>query len=167
MECVVGFPQGIEFIPWMMAGGDEIADATAVAFRKRSMAMWQHHGVFARGRNLDAAFGLIHMADKAAGIYLKAMAAGGMPLRAVYGCGVPDRRQFPCNSRPRLHRCRYVGVNDTPGLKRSRKRRADMKAFFTILLLGCLSTGLAGGKRFLLSTTNRWARLTGCGTSPC
>ena len=42
------------------------------------MAMWQHHGVFARGRNLDAAFGLIHMADKAAGIYLKAMAAGGM-----------------------------------------------------------------------------------------
>lgn len=78
VECVVGFPAGVEFIPWMMAGGVEIAEATARAFEKRSMAMWQHHGVFARGRNLDAAFGLIHMADKAASIYLKAMAAGGM-----------------------------------------------------------------------------------------
>ncbi len=78
VECVVGFPAGVEFIPWMMAGGDRIAEATARAFAKRSLAMWQHHGVFARGRNLDAAFGLIHMADKAAGIYLKAMSAGGM-----------------------------------------------------------------------------------------
>ena len=40
--------------------------------------MWQFHGVFATGRNLDAAFGLIDMADKAAQIYLMARAAGGV-----------------------------------------------------------------------------------------
>ena len=75
-ECVVGFPEGVEFIPWMMAGSPEIAAATADALLRRNLAVWQFHGVFATGRNLDAAFGLIDMADKAAQIYLMARAAG-------------------------------------------------------------------------------------------
>jgi rhamnulose-1-phosphate aldolase len=78
VECIVGFPQGIEFIPWMMAGSTAIGDVTAQALRKRPLALWQFHGVFGTGRNLDEAFGLIDMADKAASIYLTAMGAGGV-----------------------------------------------------------------------------------------
>ncbi len=77
-ECVVGFPDGIEFIPWMMAGSTEIATATANALRRRPLAVWQFHGVFGTGRNLDAAFGLIDMAEKAAQIYLLSRSAGGI-----------------------------------------------------------------------------------------
>ncbi len=76
-ECIVGFPGGIEFIPWMMAGSDEIAAETANALRTRPMALWQYHGIFGAGRNLDEAFGLIDMAEKAAQIYLLTRSAGG------------------------------------------------------------------------------------------
>jgi rhamnulose-1-phosphate aldolase len=78
VECIIGFPAGIEFIPWMMAGSKAIAEATAMALRKRPLAVWQFHGVFGTGRNLDEAFGMIDMAEKAAGIYLAAKAAGGV-----------------------------------------------------------------------------------------
>ena len=80
-ECIVGFPQGIEFLPWMMAGTTAIADATAAAMRRRKLAIWQFHGVVGVGRNLDAAFGLIDMAEKAAQIWFLAMSAGGVQTR--------------------------------------------------------------------------------------
>ena len=80
-ECIVGFPAGVEFIPWMMAGSSEIAAATAEALKRRTLAVWQHHGVFGVGRNLDAAFGIIDMAEKAAQIHLLARAAGGFACR--------------------------------------------------------------------------------------
>jgi rhamnulose-1-phosphate aldolase len=75
-ECIVVFPEGVEFLPWMMAGSQQIADATAEAFQKRNMVIWQFHGIFATGRNLDTAFGLIDTAEKSAEIYLKAAALG-------------------------------------------------------------------------------------------
>jgi len=78
VECIVGFPSGIEFIPWMMAGSKDIGEATAVALARRPLAVWQFHGVFGTGRNLDEAFGLIDMAEKAAGIFLLAKSAGGI-----------------------------------------------------------------------------------------
>lgn len=78
VECIVGFPKGIEFIPWMMAGSSAIGEATAKALKTRPLALWQFHGVFGTGRNLDEAFGLIDMAEKAAGIYLTAMSAKGI-----------------------------------------------------------------------------------------
>lgn len=78
VECAPHFPEGIEFVPWIMSGCPEVGIATAAALEKRPMALWQFHGVFSRGRNLDEAFGLVDMAEKAAGIYLKAAAAGGV-----------------------------------------------------------------------------------------
>lgn len=77
-ECIVVFPEGIEYLPWMMAGSDAIADATAKAFLNRSMVIWEYHGIFATGRNLDTAFGLIDTADKAAEIFIKAATMGGV-----------------------------------------------------------------------------------------
>jgi rhamnulose-1-phosphate aldolase len=77
-ECIVAFPDGVEFIPWMLPGSVELAEATARALEKRRATVWQFHGILAVGRNLDAAFGLIDTVEKAAGIYVRAVAAGGV-----------------------------------------------------------------------------------------
>lgn len=77
-ECIVLFPEGIEFLPWTMPGSGELAEATARAVRMRRAVVWQFHGILAVGRSLDSAFGLIDTVEKAASIYLKAMAAGGI-----------------------------------------------------------------------------------------
>lgn len=77
-ESIVIFPEGIEFIPWLVPGSMEIAAETANALQKRSLAVWQHHGVFGTGKSPDEAMGKIHVAEKAAQIYLTAKAAGGI-----------------------------------------------------------------------------------------
>jgi rhamnulose-1-phosphate aldolase len=77
-ECIFVFPEGIGYLPWMMAGSEPIAEATARMFADRSMVVWEYHGVFASGADLDDAFGLIDTAEKAAGIYLAACQAGGV-----------------------------------------------------------------------------------------
>ena len=76
-ECVVVFPQGIEFLPWIMAGSLDLGKATAEAISRRNLAVWQFHGICSCGRNLDEAFGRIDVAEKAAEICLRVMAAGG------------------------------------------------------------------------------------------
>lgn len=77
-ECVVAFPEGIEFIEWMLPGSAELAGVTGEAFARRRCAVWQFHGIVASGRNLDAAFGLIDTVEKAAVIYLTAASSGGI-----------------------------------------------------------------------------------------
>ena len=81
VECIVVFPDGVCMLPWMMAGTEKIGRATAEAMKKHRMVVWQHHGIFATGRNLDEAFGLIHTAEKSADIYSKAMAMGGVKVK--------------------------------------------------------------------------------------
>ncbi len=76
-ECIVVFPQGIEFLPWVMAGSMDLGRATAEAMSRRNLAVWQFHGICGCGRNLDEAFGRIDVAEKASDICLKVMAAGG------------------------------------------------------------------------------------------
>lgn len=76
-ECIVVFPQGVEFLPWVMAGSLDLGRATADALSRRNLALWQFHGICACGRNLDEAFGRIDVAEKAAEICLRVMAAGG------------------------------------------------------------------------------------------
>ena len=76
-ECIVVFPHGVEFIPWMMAGSMDLGRATAEAISRRNLAVWQFHGICGCGRNLDEAFGRIDVAEKAAETCLRVMAAGG------------------------------------------------------------------------------------------
>lgn len=76
-ECIVVFPQGVEFLPWVMAGSMDLGIATAKAMSHRNLAVWQFHGICGCGRNLDEAFGRIDVAEKAAEICLRVMAAGG------------------------------------------------------------------------------------------
>jgi len=77
VECVVVFPEGVCMLPWMMAGSFYIGKKTAEAMAKHRMVLWQHHGIFASGRNLDESFGLIHTAEKSADIFRKVTQMGG------------------------------------------------------------------------------------------
>lgn len=77
-ECIAVFPKGIEFVPWIMAGSEQIGQATANALRERTLVVWEQHGIVGTGRNLDEAFGHIYVAEKAASIYLACAAAGGV-----------------------------------------------------------------------------------------
>jgi rhamnulose-1-phosphate aldolase len=100
-ECIVVFPQGVEFLPWVMAGSMHLGIATAEAMSRRNLAVWQYHGICGSGRNLDEAFGRIDVAEKAADICLRVMAAGGAKqtltdeqLRAIaanFNCAVDDK----------------------------------------------------------------------------
>ena len=76
-ECMVVFPEGIEFLPWEMAGSMDLGRTTAEAMLHRNLAVWQFHGICSSGRNLDEAFGRIDVAEKAADICLRVMSAGG------------------------------------------------------------------------------------------
>jgi rhamnulose-1-phosphate aldolase len=80
-ECIVVFPRGCGFVDWRLPGSKELARATEQIMERRTIALWQYHGIVAAGRNLDAAFGLIETAEKAAEIYLKVAAVGPVERR--------------------------------------------------------------------------------------
>ena len=70
-ECVMVFPDGVNVLPWMVCGTNEIGAATAKKMESARLCVWAQHGVYGAGKDLDEAFGLIETAEKAAGIYLK------------------------------------------------------------------------------------------------
>ncbi len=80
-----------------MAGSNALGQATADALRTRTLVVWEQHGIVGTGRNLDEAFGSIHVAEKAAGIYLSCAAAGGVKkvLRDPQIQAIADN--FKCN----------------------------------------------------------------------
>jgi rhamnulose-1-phosphate aldolase len=80
-ECIVVFPRGCGFVEWRLPGSEELARATERVMERRSLALWQFHGIVGAGPDLDAAFGLIETAEKAAEIYLKVAALGPVERR--------------------------------------------------------------------------------------
>lgn len=68
-ECIVVFPEGIGYLPWMVCGGTEIGLATAKKAENYRIVLWGAHGVFSMGRTIDEAFGLIETVEKASQIY--------------------------------------------------------------------------------------------------
>lgn len=70
-ECLVVFPDGVGVLPWMVAGTNELGEASAQKMQETRIVIWPHHGVMAAGETMDDAFGLIETAEKAADIYLK------------------------------------------------------------------------------------------------
>ena len=70
-ECVVVFPDGVNVLPWMLCGTNEIGIATAEKMKTARLVVWAQHGIYGAGRDLDEAFGLIETAEKAAEIWLK------------------------------------------------------------------------------------------------
>ena len=70
-ECVVVFPDGVNVLPWMLCGTNEIGEATAEKMRTSRLVVWSQHGIYGAGKDLDETFGLIETAEKAAEIYMK------------------------------------------------------------------------------------------------
>ena len=70
-ECIVVFPDGVNVLPWMLCGTNEIGEATAEKMRTARLVVWAQHGLYGAGKDLDEAFGLIETAEKAAEIYMK------------------------------------------------------------------------------------------------
>ena len=70
-ECIVVFPDGVNVLPWMLCGTNEIGLATAEKMETARLVVWAQHGIYGAGRNLDETFGLIETAEKAAEIYMK------------------------------------------------------------------------------------------------
>ena len=70
-ECVVVFPEGVNVLPWMLCGTNEIGQATAEEMKTARLVVWSQHGIYGAGRDLDETFGLIETAEKAAEIYMK------------------------------------------------------------------------------------------------
>ena len=70
-ECIVVFPDGVNVLPWMLCGTNEIGEATAEKMETARLVVWSLHGIYGAGRDLDETFGLIETAEKAAEIYMK------------------------------------------------------------------------------------------------
>lgn len=70
---MVVFPDGVAVLPWMLCGTDEIGRVTADKMKEFRLVVWEQHGIFGTGRDIDEAFGLIETVEKAAEIYIKIM----------------------------------------------------------------------------------------------
>ncbi len=70
-ECIVVFPDGVNVLPWMLCGTNEIGRSTAQKMETARLVVWAQHGIYGAGRDLDETFGLIETAEKAAEIYMK------------------------------------------------------------------------------------------------
>ena len=70
-ECIVVFPDGVNVLPWMLCGTNEIGEATASKMDTARLVVWAQHGIYGAGKDLDETFGLIETAEKAADIYMK------------------------------------------------------------------------------------------------
>ncbi|MCF0106924.1 MAG: rhamnulose-1-phosphate aldolase [Holdemanella sp.] len=70
-ECIVVFPDGVNVLPWMLCGTNEIGIATAEKMLTARLVVWSQHGIYGAGKDLDETFGLIETAEKAAEIYMK------------------------------------------------------------------------------------------------
>ena len=70
-ECIVVFPDGVNVLPWMLCGTNEIGIATAQKMRTARLVILAQHGIYGAGKDLGETFGLIETAEKAAEIYMK------------------------------------------------------------------------------------------------
>jgi len=70
-ECIMVFPDGVNVLPWMVCGTNEIGIATAKKMETARLVAWSMHGIYGAGADLDETFGLIETAEKAAELYMK------------------------------------------------------------------------------------------------
>lgn len=69
-ECIVVFPDGIEVLPWMLCGNNDIGMATADKMKHARVVVWALHGIYGAGKDLDETFGLVETVEKASQIYM-------------------------------------------------------------------------------------------------
>lgn len=75
-ETRVFIMHGLGFIPYLMTGSQEIAQATVESLQKHQIVLWEKHGCLSIGENAYEAFDLIDIAEKSAAIFFKCKSAG-------------------------------------------------------------------------------------------
>ena len=53
---------GVNVLPWMLCGTNEIGVATAEQMKTARLVVWSQHGIYGAGADLDETFGLIETA---------------------------------------------------------------------------------------------------------
>ncbi|MFA6923708.1 MAG: rhamnulose-1-phosphate aldolase [Bacteroidales bacterium] len=67
--------EGVGFIPFLLPGSYDIAEATVESLQKHKLAVWEKHGCFAVGKSISSAFDIIDMINKSAKIFFLCKAA--------------------------------------------------------------------------------------------
>lgn len=75
-ETLLFLPDGAGFIPYTLAGTENIALATLKGFEKHKVVLWEKHGCMAIGQSLPEAFDNIDILAKSAKIYLLCKSSG-------------------------------------------------------------------------------------------
>ena len=70
-ECIVVFPDGVNILPCVVCGTNQLGLDTAEKMKTARLVVWSLHGIYGAGKDLDETFGLIETAEKAAEIYMK------------------------------------------------------------------------------------------------
>jgi len=78
-ESIVFIPQGLGFVPYILPGTDEIAQATIEKFQEHDIVLWEKHGVFAIGDCILDTFDNIDIACKSARIWFMCKSGGFKP----------------------------------------------------------------------------------------
>ncbi len=72
-------PLGLGIVPYLLPGGNELAQATMKELEDYDVVMWEKHGVFAKGKDVMDAFDQIDVLSKSAKIYVNAKSMGFEP----------------------------------------------------------------------------------------
>lgn len=78
-ETIMFIPKGVGFVPFMMPGSAEIAQATVEILKSHQIALWEKHGVFSIANNLNDCYDLIDIIAKSAKIYFLCARTGILP----------------------------------------------------------------------------------------
>ncbi|OJG47147.1 rhamnulose-1-phosphate aldolase [Enterococcus hermanniensis] len=109
-ECMVVFPEGIQVLPWLIPGSNEIGQATAEKMKAARLVLWSFHGVYGAGRTMDETFGLIETAEKAAQIYTYVQAQGGVRQTITDENFIDLAKQFGITPNPEFFEAQVTSI---------------------------------------------------------
>jgi rhamnulose-1-phosphate aldolase len=78
-ETAIFLPEGVGYVPYFATGTEELAKASAEAFEKHRVVIWDKHGCLSTGRDVFEAFDLIDLVNKSAQIYFLCINGGYDP----------------------------------------------------------------------------------------
>ena len=78
-ESALFLPYGVGFVPYIITGSIELAEATAHAASAHSVIVWEKHGIIAYGVNTIEALDKIEIVAKSVDIYFQCLKAGFEP----------------------------------------------------------------------------------------
>ncbi len=78
-EARLLFPQGLQYVPYSLAGSVELANRSAEAAERSRLMLWHMHGALATGESLPLALDLLEYVDKMAEIYWIVRSASAPP----------------------------------------------------------------------------------------